>query len=1043
MLGVDFDEDGDADLLFADFPDGNQRHFRFSRYFEHVSGELVERTEDENPLKRLGGVHWIADVDGDGRPEMLTTGWLESGAHYSKTRLGCVRRSGDGSLVPMPENPFAGITIAQGEGYQFRVFVTDWNSDGLPDFLVLHFWSVRATWEVVRHFQHVLDLDIKRNTQIDTYEDIQLQYREPIVVDWNQDGFEDVVVLRWTSDFGGIRAKHLHLHEYLGQTVREAEGFFENVTESLQGRNKGVRATMVDWDQDGDLDLLISSEADGKLHYHEMVSGTLQKELPHHPFSEITVKYWSRGNSFYEIQPLVVDWDQDGDYDLFLGPPDGRYFEQLTDGTLREWPVEQSPVYSVMQLATGYSDRDISWKFVDCDEDGDLDLLRLRSESADHQLQACEHGHLHELRCDDDFQCLGTNLSRFHNKPGGPMEGLGKISFFDVGNVSDGRLKLLVSHQNNKGAVFWSAGFCVPVDPCYKKGMCLPRRTHCSCIAGRELSDCSGCEANFYSVQVKEGEMHDCQTCPGEGGLVCYGRGKCFDDATAKALPLESTAASMVTGNGSCSCHEVHFYGSDDEGRSTCGTGVCPAGTQEEDGRCRLCTAGSFSPEGGVCKICFPGTFSLAGSSKCLKCSPGTVSKESGASACDACPAGTYEVDSQVCSVCPSGTISNGGSGTCSQCEAGRFARDFLTCELCPAGTWSRSGSSECQRCLPGTFSLGGSSNCSTCSPGTVSTASAVACDVCPAGTYEANHQLCSVCPLGTISTGGTGTCSQCEAGRFARSSLTCEPCPGGTFAGEGSSACQTCPVDHVSSPNSAACQSCRSFLIRANPDAKKQSCQVRAMDIVFALVCWLVSACFYFLLLTGFSGRIPISDVSAQGQKLVVTTSMAHFLLERACPVVTFTGTGVPDLSSASHTWKVKSLSLYQLTLHGESTMPLDTSTGHLHLKLPQVFLSAGLWRIPLLWWSLLFLAATAATASQLTWSLALVACGLGLCVGSLAFALRRRQGGGVQIEGLRTAWQGQMKDSTCLGVTMFFTSILSLHPFTSPVSRSVSFTA
>ena len=108
------------------------------------------------------------------------------------------------------------------------------------------------------------------------------------------------------------------------------------------------------------------------------------------------------------------------------------------------------------------------------------------------------------------------------------MEGLGKISFFDVGNVSDGRLKLLVSHQNNKGAVFWSAGFCVPVDPCYKKGMCLPRRTHCSCIAGRELSDCSGCEANFYSVQVKEGEMHDCPTCPGEGGLVCYGRGKCF-----------------------------------------------------------------------------------------------------------------------------------------------------------------------------------------------------------------------------------------------------------------------------------------------------------------------------------------------------------------------------------------------------------------------------------------------------------------------------------------------------------------------------------
>ena len=169
-------------------------------------------------------------------------------------------------------------------------------------------------------------------------------------------------------------------------------------------------------------------------------------------------------------------------------------------------------------------------------------------------------------------------------------------------------------------------------------------------------------------------------------------------------------------------------------------------------------------------------------------------------------------------------------------------------------------------------------------------------------------------------------------------------------------------------------------------------------MDLVFALIALITSTCLGVLVFTGLLGRIPIADVSARGEKIVVTTSVAHFLLERACPAVALTGTEIPDLER-SNNFTVKALSMYQLTLQSEQSdnnKPLDTSMGHLHLKFPHAFCSAGLWRCPLIWWCLLFLAATVGAVSQLNWCLELLACGLGLCTGALAFAWRFRLGGG-----------------------------------------------
>eukprot|EP00435_Cladocopium_sp_Y103_P075865 s59_g67.t1 len=270
--------------------------------------------------------------------------------------------------------------------------------------------------------------------------------------------------------------------------------------------------------------------------------------------------------------------------------------------------------------------------------------------------------------------------------------------------------------------------------------------------------------------------MHNCKACPGDGE-VCYGRGHCFDDEAAKALP-ELFGPAVARGNGSCTCNERHFYGMDEDGRSVCSDGTCPAGTEEKDGKCQVCEAGSH-------------------------------------------------------------------------------------------------------------------------------------------------------------------TCQRCESGQ-------------------------------VSGPGSSSCWTCEHLLIHARPDDMKQTCLIAIADVFLALISWITSSCFCFLLLLGFWGAFQIADVSASGSKLVITTSMWHFLhRDRGWTTVTFVATGVPELEKQEHTWTVTALNTGQMLLNSDQKIetPVDTSMGLVRMKFPHPFLSTGMWNRPLICWCLLFFIATMACMSQLKW--------------------------------------------------------------------------
>lgn len=131
---------------------------------------------------------------------------------------------------------------------------------------------------------------------------------------------------------------------------------------------------------------------------------------------------------------------------------------------------------------------------------------------------------------------------------------------------------------------------------------------------------------------------------------------------------------------------------------------------------------------------------------------------------------------------------------------------------------------------------------------------------------------------------------------------------------------------------------------MRNVPDEMQQSCILDNMEVLFAVLSWIAGTIFCHLLLTGLFGQLPLADVSKQGQKVLITGSIPHFVLAWQSPEVFFTATGAFHLDQPPTTqWKVESHSFDQLTLHGDIQMPLDTSMGHLHFKFPRAFIATG----------------------------------------------------------------------------------------------------
>lgn len=113
--------------------------------------------------------------------------------------------------------------------------------------------------------------------------------------------------------------------------------------ESIQDRvaSFGSWAAPVDWDADGDLDLLIGSFS-GRL-YRRMNIGTRSEPV----YDEESIEVAAGGSPFKvrgHANPVVADWNEDGLWDLVVGASDGGVVWVENSGTAK------APVFGPMKV---------------------------------------------------------------------------------------------------------------------------------------------------------------------------------------------------------------------------------------------------------------------------------------------------------------------------------------------------------------------------------------------------------------------------------------------------------------------------------------------------------------------------------------------------------------------------------------------------------------------------------------------------------------------------------------------------------------------
>lgn len=130
----------------------------------------------------------------------------------------------------------------------------------------------------------------------------------------------------------------------------------------------------VDFDGDGDLDLVCGEFLDGFTYFQNIGSRNEPKYAAGQRLQ--TSSGEPLVMDLQMITPTAVDWDGDGDWDLIVGDEDGRVAFIENTGALRQGaPVFEQPVYFQQQadtlkfgaLATPYA--------YDWDQDGDVDIL--------------------------------------------------------------------------------------------------------------------------------------------------------------------------------------------------------------------------------------------------------------------------------------------------------------------------------------------------------------------------------------------------------------------------------------------------------------------------------------------------------------------------------------------------------------------------------------------------------------------------------------------------------------------------------------------
>lgn len=348
-VAVDWDDDGDADLIVGD-EDGRLAlvenagriadrlpQFAPPRYFQQQADELKC-----GALATPVGFDWDGDGDVDivsgnsaGRIEFFenTSGPKVEQPSWNRP----VRLEADGGVIRIQAGPNGSIQgPAEAKWGYTTLSVADWNSDGLPDLVVNSIWG-RVIW--------YRNIGSRRRPKLAAAEPIKVQWpgmppkpawtwwqpadgelvtqwrTTPVARDIDGDGLVDLVMLDREGYLALFPRRRVAGRLELMPPVRvfyDEQGRPLRLNAGRAGKSGRRKLCLVDWDGDGRLDLLVNSvnvnwfrnvaQEPGKFVLRDM--GPLD----------------SRVLAGHDTSPTTVDFNGDGTPDLLVGAEDGHFY---------------------------------------------------------------------------------------------------------------------------------------------------------------------------------------------------------------------------------------------------------------------------------------------------------------------------------------------------------------------------------------------------------------------------------------------------------------------------------------------------------------------------------------------------------------------------------------------------------------------------------------------------------------------------------------------------------------------------------------------
>ncbi len=400
-VAIDWDKDGDVDLVVG------QEDGRVA-LIEHTGN-----TSDGMPIfkepkffqQQAENVMFGAlvtpesfDWDGDGDEDLICgntagyIGFIENLDGKNPPKWAApVRLKAEGNTIRIMAGPNGSIQgpCERKWGYT-TLSVADWDHDKLPDIVVNSIWG-KLIW-----FRNIgtrnkpklakavpIEVQWKGKAPKPAWNwwspkgnELVTQWRTtPEVVDWNRDGLNDLVMLDHEGYLAFFQRKRIGKKLVLlpgkrvfqGGTYDRNHRLLSKKTDLLRlnngtaGKSGRRQLCFVDWDKDGELDLLINSRN------ANLMRNVLLKDGPW--IFEDQGPLGKDRLAGHATHPTTVDWDRDGKRELLVGGEDGFFYylgKEVNQFKRVNFPrfVIEGRNFEIATLTTGskaFSNRNYVW----------------------------------------------------------------------------------------------------------------------------------------------------------------------------------------------------------------------------------------------------------------------------------------------------------------------------------------------------------------------------------------------------------------------------------------------------------------------------------------------------------------------------------------------------------------------------------------------------------------------------------------------------------------------------------------------------------